>query len=306
MDNEQSNFQGQNHGDEYFADLDLIEIVERMKDGYEEDVVDPEDDDPRAPPSPNMSTEDEDEPVQDVDQEFVPKLKPRSRPSDRISRSKLPQVDGGEDNSDMSLSEEDIPTTKDTPTQDNHTQHTFTAAEKIYINDLISKPDPYATGMVVKKKWSEVEDVDILVQHPSQVDGAMDDSDDDDYEIIEERLPQRSGFSAPTGMSGPKKKDRFKSTRKFFGSEEEAYTMDAKFEGNIGRYLNHCCDPNCFVQSVFVDTHDLRFHWVAFFAHCHISAGSELHWDYSYEPGQIPGRELICKCGAEKCRNRLL
>lgn len=33
-------------------------------------------------------------------------------------------------------------------------------------------------------------------------------------------------------------------------------------------YLNlqHSCSPNLFVQNVFVDTHDLRFPWVAFFA----------------------------------------
>lgn len=27
----------------------------------------------------------------------------------------------------------------------------------------------------------------------------------------------------------------------------------------------HSCSPNLFVQNVFVDTHDLRFPWVAFF-----------------------------------------
>lgn len=30
--------------------------------------------------------------------------------------------------------------------------------------------------------------------------------------------------------------------------------------------LQHSCTPNLFVQNVFVDTHDLRFPWVAFFA----------------------------------------
>ena len=30
--------------------------------------------------------------------------------------------------------------------------------------------------------------------------------------------------------------------------------------------LQHSCDPNVFVQNVFVDSHDLRFPWVAFFA----------------------------------------
>lgn len=30
--------------------------------------------------------------------------------------------------------------------------------------------------------------------------------------------------------------------------------------------LQHSCSPNLFVQNVFVDTHDLRFPWVAFFS----------------------------------------
>ena len=29
--------------------------------------------------------------------------------------------------------------------------------------------------------------------------------------------------------------------------------------------FQHSCDPNVFVQNVFVDSHDIRFPWVAFF-----------------------------------------
>jgi histone-lysine N-methyltransferase SETDB1 len=42
--NESANELGKDMGDEYFAELDLIEAVERNKDGYESDV---EDDDVR-------------------------------------------------------------------------------------------------------------------------------------------------------------------------------------------------------------------------------------------------------------------
>ncbi|KAH3887495.1 hypothetical protein DPMN_011512 [Dreissena polymorpha] len=42
--------------------------------------------------------------------------------------------------------------------------------------------------------------------------------------------------------------------------------MDAMSKGNIGRYLNHSCEPNAFVQNVFIDSHDLRFPWIAIFA----------------------------------------
>jgi len=96
------------------------------------------------------------------------------------------------------------------------------------------------------------------------------------------------------------------STRKFFGAQEESYIMDAKIKGNIGRFFNHSCHPNVFVQNVFVDTHDLRFPWISFFTSTYVRAGQELCWDYGYEVGSIPGKEIYCCCGAHNCRGRLL
>ncbi|XP_046895405.1 histone-lysine N-methyltransferase SETDB1-B isoform X2 [Hypomesus transpacificus] len=110
--------------------------------------------------------------------------------------------------------------------------------------------------------------------------------------------PQSQGGGA--GDSGPQ------NTRQFFDGEESCYIIDAKLEGNLGRYLNHSCSPNLFVQNVFVDTHDLRFPWVAFFASKRIRAGTELTWDYNYEVGSVEGKELLCCCGSTECRGRLL
>ncbi|XP_061107841.1 histone-lysine N-methyltransferase SETDB1-B [Conger conger] len=111
-----------------------------------------------------------------------------------------------------------------------------------------------------------------------------------------------AGPGGPTAESGP----MWKNTRQFFDGEESCYIIDAKLEGNLGRYLNHSCSPNLFVQNVFVDTHDLRFPWVAFFASKRIRAGTELTWDYNYEVGSVEGKELLCCCGSTECRGRLL
>uniref|UniRef100_A0A8C7NPG8 [histone H3]-lysine(4) N-trimethyltransferase n=1 Tax=Oncorhynchus mykiss TaxID=8022 RepID=A0A8C7NPG8_ONCMY len=97
-----------------------------------------------------------------------------------------------------------------------------------------------------------------------------------------------------------------KNSHGFFDGEESCYIIDAKLEGNLGRYLNHSCSANLFVQNVFVDTHDLRFPWVAFFASKRIRAGTELTWDYNYEVGSVEGKELLCCCGSTECRGRLL
>ncbi|XP_071768890.2 histone-lysine N-methyltransferase SETDB1-B isoform X2 [Centroberyx gerrardi] len=116
----------------------------------------------------------------------------------------------------------------------------------------------------------------------------------------------QGGKAGQQGQPGGGGDNTHKNTRLFFDGEESCYIIDAKLEGNLGRYLNHSCSPNLFVQNVFVDTHDLRFPWVAFFASKRIRAGTELTWDYNYEVGSVEGKELLCCCGSTECRGRLL
>jgi len=99
---------------------------------------------------------------------------------------------------------------------------------------------------------------------------------------------------------------KHKSVRKYFGPLEDIYIMDAMTEGNIGRYLNHSCDPNVFVQNVFIESHDLRFPTIAFFTFKFVPAGSELCWNYNYEVGTVENKQIICNCGAKNCKGRLL
>ncbi|XP_063248135.1 histone-lysine N-methyltransferase SETDB2 isoform X4 [Prinia subflava] len=89
-------------------------------------------------------------------------------------------------------------------------------------------------------------------------------------------------------------------------NEENIYVLDATKEGNVGRFLNHSCCPNLFAQSVFVETHNRSFPWVAFFTNRHVKAGTELTWDYGYEAGSTPEAEISCHCGVQKCRKKIL
>ncbi|XP_056335786.1 histone-lysine N-methyltransferase SETDB1-A isoform X2 [Danio aesculapii] len=109
-----------------------------------------------------------------------------------------------------------------------------------------------------------------------------------------------------TDAQNEKAKRAPKNTRGLFNDEDACYVIDARQEGNLGRYINHSCSPNLFVQNVFVDTHDLRFPWVAFFASKRIKAGTELTWDYNYEVGSVEGKVLLCCCGSLRCTGRLL
>lgn len=89
-------------------------------------------------------------------------------------------------------------------------------------------------------------------------------------------------------------------------NDPRIFIMDAKLCGNIGRFFNHSCSPNVFVQNVFVDTYDLRFPWLAFFSINSIRAGTELSWDYQYTVGSVPGKVIFCRCGSANCRKRLI
>lgn len=56
----------------------------------------------------------------------------------------------------------------------------------------------------------------------------------------------------------------------------DVYCIDARFYGNISRFINHMCEPNLFSCRVFTAHQDLRFPHIAFFACETIKAGEEL------------------------------
>ncbi|XP_073698317.1 histone-lysine N-methyltransferase SETDB2 [Garra rufa] len=66
---------------------------------------------------------------------------------------------------------------------------------------------------------------------------------------------------------------------------EQIYYLDASKEGNVARFINHSCEPNLFIQSVFTDTHDPQFPLIAFFTSRSVTAGTELTWNCSSTGG---------------------
>ncbi|XP_052080137.1 uncharacterized protein LOC127718205 isoform X2 [Mytilus californianus] len=75
--------------------------------------------------------------------------------------------------------------------------------------------------------------------------------------------------------------------------------IDASYKGNVSRFINHSCDPNCETQKWTVNG-VLR---VGFFTKKEIPAGTELTFDYQFE---TYGKEAQkCFCGTEKCRGTI-
>ncbi|KAM7322500.1 hypothetical protein ACRRTK_018005 [Alexandromys fortis] len=62
--------------------------------------------------------------------------------------------------------------------------------------------------------------------------------------------------------------------------ESDEFTVDAARYGNVSHFVNHSCDPNLQVFSVFIDNLDTRLPRIALFSTRTIKAGEELTFDY--------------------------
>ncbi|CAM9664666.1 unnamed protein product [Lampetra planeri] len=83
----------------------------------------------------------------------------------------------------------------------------------------------------------------------------------------------------------------------------EVYCIDARYYGNVSRFINHLCEPNLVPVRVFMSHQDLRFPRIAFFSSRHVLAGEELGFDYGERFWDIKSRYFTCQCGSEKCKH---
>jgi len=101
--------------------------------------------------------------------------------------------------------------------------------------------------------------------------------------------------------------------REFFGTKSLTTYVDATYVGNVGRFINHSCEPNLFVQAVRVENAVPK---VALFALTDISVHAELTYSYSgggnstaeYSVGNFPSDTCEpnlprkpCLCGSSNC-----
>jgi len=94
-----------------------------------------------------------------------------------------------------------------------------------------------------------------------------------------------------------------------FTNEEQHTWIDPTVIGNIGRYINHSCDPNLYLVPVRVDTFSPR---IAMISKKYIEANEELTFDYGYSDVTGSGYEVDtvqgsvkCFCNSSNCRQYL-
>ncbi len=86
------------------------------------------------------------------------------------------------------------------------------------------------------------------------------------------------------------------------GPDGDEVIVDAAVGGNVARFVNHSCAPNC---DAVVDEGRI---WITTVRD--VTAGEELAYDYAFvlEERHTPAakRRYPCRCGAARCRGTML
>ena len=122
--------------------------------------------------------------------------------------------------------------------------------------------------------------------------------------LIEYKGLRRSHDDVDAGDSGD-----IESGHTFLFTLNDDWVIDANFEGNAARWINHSCAPNC--EAVLVENEeDPKRSKVCIEAIRDISAGEELTYNYgiTLAERQTPRLKKIwaCLCGAPTCTGTML
>ena len=79
---------------------------------------------------------------------------------------------------------------------------------------------------------------------------------------------------------------------------DEDHAIDATKKGNSARFINHSCDPNCYVKVIKVGLQKK----IVLYSKRDIKATEELTYDYKFP---IEEKKIACFCGAPNCRGTL-
>jgi len=79
---------------------------------------------------------------------------------------------------------------------------------------------------------------------------------------------------------------------------DDGTIIDATKKGNLARFINHCCDPNCYAKVITVEGQKK----IVIYSKRDIKEEEEITYDYKFpiEEDKIP-----CLCGSSKCRGTL-
>ena len=76
------------------------------------------------------------------------------------------------------------------------------------------------------------------------------------------------------------------------------YQIDASKYGNLARFINYCCDPNCSAESKTIENNK----HILLYAKKPILKGEEITYNYNFEYEE---EKIQCRCGSVNCQGRL-
>lgn len=122
--------------------------------------------------------------------------------------------------------------------------------------------------------------------------------------LIEYKGRRRTHDEVDAGDSGD-----IESGHTFLFTLDENWVIDANFEGNAARWINHSCAPNC--EAVLIeDTDEPTRSRVFIEAIRSIDPGEELTYDYGIILAERHTARLkaiwACRCGASTCTGTML
>ena len=79
---------------------------------------------------------------------------------------------------------------------------------------------------------------------------------------------------------------------------DEDNVIDATRKGNVARFINHACDPNCTAKIITLDGEKR----IVIYAQRRIEPGDEITYDYKFP---LEDEKIPCLCGRPNCRGTL-
>lgn len=116
-------------------------------------------------------------------------------------------------------------------------------------------------------------------------------------DFIIQYLGEIFSVNTPIGLS--RLREYSGSTCTYLMKLSQKEVIDPTYKGNVARFINHSCDPNCITQKWNV----LGEVFVGIFAKKDIYKNQELTFDYKFDVYKTPFLE--CFCGAENCKGFL-
>jgi SET domain-containing protein len=123
--------------------------------------------------------------------------------------------------------------------------------------------------------------------------------------LIEYQGRRRTHADVDAGDSGDTN-----SGHTFLFTLNDEFVIDANFDGNHARWINHSCDPNCEAVLEAADGDDRRKDRVFIEAMRAIAPGEELTYDYGITLAERHTARLkqvwACHCGSPHCTGTML